>query len=178
MNKESTCSLTTQGVWLGRFIGVFGVVVTIVWLFVGALGSDPDPTSGTLVQRVYEEIPETQPGLRLLAHQLVKHDQDAYEQVNKQFNKDREMAWIKRNYEASFFVPSSWFESVVATEGISADDLRSLLLLTKEDPLSTYGAARWLVSVSKEIAYQPAYEEQKEAIRLLSEALDKPADAP
>lgn len=178
MNKKSTCSLATQGVWLGRFIGVFGAVVTIVWLFVGALGSDPDPTSGTLVQRVYEDIPETQPGLRLLAHQLVKHDQTAYEQINKQFSKDREMSWIKRNYEESFFVPASWFESVLATQEVSQRDLRSLLLLTKEGPLSTYRAARWLMSVSKQVAYQPAYEEQKEALRLLTEALDKPTDVP
>lgn len=116
---------------------------------------------------VLDSIPNDQSSIKALAEKLVEYDHAALERINLEQGESPRLSAAKEDYPELFIVPAEWFSLVAQYKEIPDGQVKRLLEKVGDEPLSTTGAAYWVLEVSQELRLAGAHEEQKGGIHAL-----------
>ncbi|MBQ68946.1 hypothetical protein CL689_02670 [Candidatus Saccharibacteria bacterium] len=151
-----------------RDLAAIGIIfAAIVFAGIGVYSIEQVEKGRGIAKAVLESIPEDQSSLKVLAEKLVEYDRDALEKINLESGEDPWLSHAKGYHPERFVVPAEWFALVAQSKEIPDGQVKRLLEKVGEEPLSTTGAAYWVLEVSQALRVAGAYEEQKRGINAL-----------
>ena len=149
------------------FVPFMIIFAGIVFAGIGVYSIEQVEKGRGIAKAVLESIPEDQSSLKVLAEKLVEYDRDALEKINLESGEDPWLSHAKGYHPERFVVPAEWFALVAQSKEIPDGQVKRLLEKVGGEPLSTTGAAYWVLEVSQALRVAGAYEEQKRGINAL-----------